>query len=176
MTSEYMGGHLSTFLYAAPLLKPYSSSRITSVCLRNSATWDSLETFLSGYQAIPDVRTLKQLTQVEPVEIGRKPWPMANYTTYRLCGPLFRSFGELLPKKQFSKWFYALFFRLALPYRVNLSNYCQLTTQPNHSVSPYYPSPRTGISIALALRSFDEYHREQSRDHCSTTSMFPKFA
>jgi hypothetical protein len=68
---------------------------------------------------------LEQLTLVEVLPRSGFPsgaWPMANYTKYRLAGPsLFRSFSTLLPREAFKKWFYALFFRLALPFDQNLS-------------------------------------------------------
>ncbi|ESZ96903.1 hypothetical protein SBOR_2697 [Sclerotinia borealis F-4128] len=51
---DYMGGHLSTFFYASPLLKPIPSSSVESNCLRNSGSWNNLESFLAEYHRHQD--------------------------------------------------------------------------------------------------------------------------
>lgn len=40
------------------------------------------------------------------------------------------SYGELLPKKELYKWFYALFFRIVLPYTTNRPNYKLMVYNP----------------------------------------------
>lgn len=120
-----MGGHLTTFLYAAPLLNTSPLGTVQANCLRNSASWNSVEAFLADYQAIPDVKILAQLTQVEVIDRGEGgPWPLANYNKYSLAGPsLFRAFLTLLSREKFKKWFYTLFFRLALPFNQDLHSF-----------------------------------------------------
>ncbi|KAA8567589.1 hypothetical protein EYC84_008064 [Monilinia fructicola] len=127
---DYMGGHLSTFLYASPLLKPLASSSIESNCLRNSGTWDNLESFLAEYQLITDTKMLQQLTSVTVLSRGTPPWPMASYANYGISGSLLQSFEKLLPRKAFMKWFNALFFRLAIPYNLDLYNFGSIIYSP----------------------------------------------
>lgn len=114
-----MNGHLSTFLYATPLLKPFASSTVQSNCLRNTGTWSNIEAFLTEYQLITDRSMLKQLTQVDIVHDGESPLdplPLGNYTIYRrVKAPSSRAFRDLVPRPAFRRWFYGLFFRLALP-------------------------------------------------------------
>ncbi|KAI9645883.1 hypothetical protein NHQ30_005319 [Ciborinia camelliae] len=127
---DYMGGHLSTFLYASPLLKPLPSSSVESNCLRNSGTWNNLESFLAEYQLITDTKMLQQLTSVTVLSRGMFPWPMADYTHYGVSESLHRSFGDLLPRKPFMKWFFALFLRLAIPYNLDLRQFQSVIYSP----------------------------------------------
>ncbi|KUJ24365.1 uncharacterized protein LY89DRAFT_19491 [Mollisia scopiformis] len=128
---DYMGGHLSTFLYAAPLLKPFESSTVESNCLRNTGAWDSVESFLAHYQLIADQTMLRQLTQIKVIFAGDPFWPMGNYTKYRLAGTsLHQPFGELLPRIAFNKWFYGLFFSLASPFNLDLDDWKCIVYSP----------------------------------------------
>jgi hypothetical protein len=80
---------------------------------------------------ITDRKMLKKLTQVEVLYDGEPPWPMAYYTKYRLCGAsLDQPFNELLPRPAFNKWFYGLFFRLALPFNLQLQDHRNIITSP----------------------------------------------
>lgn len=92
-----------------------------SNCLRNTSTWDNIEAFLAEYQLITDRVMLKKLTRIETVYAGEPAWPLGDYTIYRLAGKsLSQPINELLPRVAFSKWFYGLFFRLALPFNLDV--------------------------------------------------------
>jgi hypothetical protein len=113
---DYIGGHLSTFLYAIPILKPPVSSVLASCCLRNLPAFHNLEHFLAEYQLISNFDMLLKLTQVKVLFAGSQPVPMADYTLYQAqWPPKPHNFRSLLPRKAFCKRLYGLFFKLALP-------------------------------------------------------------
>ncbi|TGO17142.1 hypothetical protein BTUL_0020g00270 [Botrytis tulipae] len=118
---DYVGEHLSTFLYASPILKQRPTSFVRSNCLRNAFAFDDVESFLAEYQLITDTKMAQQLTSVTVLSRGEEPWPMTNYIDYGLSKPFLRQFGGLLSRKPFMKWFYALFFRFAIPYNSDLN-------------------------------------------------------
>ncbi|CZT01250.1 uncharacterized protein RAG0_08987 [Rhynchosporium agropyri] len=104
---DYIGGHLSTFLYAMPILKEQDSSFVMSNCLRNSTLWTSIDEFMTYYQYIPNDDILLKLTQTRILTRGESPMPLASYTSYQLSDQLIESskqnFGSLFPQKEFSK-------------------------------------------------------------------------
>lgn len=111
---DYISGNLTSCLYVLPLLKTLPSSHWQMTSLRS--TFESYEAFLSEYQCIPNRQMFKQLTGVEMVTELSPPLPLADYMIHRLAGSLPIKYEELLPKKQFCKWFYALFFKTVIPY------------------------------------------------------------
>ncbi|TVY92831.1 hypothetical protein LAWI1_G006042 [Lachnellula willkommii] len=118
---DYMGGHLTTFLYALPLCRRCPSVFVKANCLRNSSSFNTVLDYLSEYQLITDDKMLLQLAQTIILIRENKdfPWPMADYTYYTWLGPDAHSYPNLLPRKAFTKWFYGLFFRWALPFNQN---------------------------------------------------------
>lgn len=116
-----MGGHLTTFLYALPLCRRCPSVFVKANCLRNSSSFNTVLDYLSEYQLITDDKMLLQLAQTVILIRENKdfPWPMAYYTYYTWSGPNAHSYPDLLPRKAFTKWFYGLFFRWALPFNQN---------------------------------------------------------
>jgi len=155
-----VGGHLSTFLYATPLLKHHKTSTLESRCLRNTGLWDRVESFVAGYQCIADQRVLKQLTQTKVVYGGEFPWPIGNYTKYQLADLIQpQPFSSLLPRQDFNKWFYALFWRLALPFNGKVREIQSIVYSPlnltiffrmiSHLSSLGYPS-----HVSIIMRPF----------------------
>ncbi|TVY26359.1 hypothetical protein LHYA1_G006012 [Lachnellula hyalina] len=118
MTGDYMGGHLTTFLYALPLCRRCPSVFVKANCLRNSSSFLTVLDYLSEYQLITDDKMLLQLAQTIIMIRENKEflWPMADYTYYTWSGPGPHLYPDLLPRKAFTKWFYGLFFRWALPF------------------------------------------------------------
>ncbi|KAG9231841.1 hypothetical protein BJ875DRAFT_103654 [Amylocarpus encephaloides] len=117
---DYMNGNLSLCLYFGPLLKKFPEGLMMSCCLRNSGSWQNIESFLSEYQLIHNEKMLTQLTSVVVFDRGLDElMPMRDYVIYGYGGPP-ASFNRLLPKRAFMKWFYALFFRLALPFNQDI--------------------------------------------------------
>jgi hypothetical protein len=81
---DYIGGHLSTFLYVVPLLKKQFPSGVMSNCLRNSPLWPNVEAYLAEYQCITDDDMLDKLTSVKIILKGNPPFPLADYILHRL--------------------------------------------------------------------------------------------
>jgi hypothetical protein len=116
--SDYVGGHLTTFLHAMPILRRARSSALKATCLRNSDSWATILDYISEYQLIPDDDTLYKLAQVAILvrKNNAMTYPLADYTFYTWAHPNPRHvFSALFPRKPFTKWFYAMFFKLAIP-------------------------------------------------------------
>lgn len=84
---------------------------------------------MADYQCITDRMMLTQLTGVHIIPKGSEnmslitPLPLNEYNYYRPSAPVFKDdWLAMLPRDDFQKWFYALFFRLALPYNVSLDH------------------------------------------------------
>ncbi|CAG8971364.1 hypothetical protein HYALB_00006913 [Hymenoscyphus albidus] len=140
---DYLNGNFSSCLYFAPLLADVPWSVFMSTSLRNGGTWKSIEAFLAEYQCITSESQLMQLTNVAIVDKGPDDslalphpmsqmfgpdmaglmhgMPMAGYISYTYVGHKPQPFQRLLAKKPFMKWIYAQFFRLVLPFNVDIS-------------------------------------------------------
>ncbi|KAA8570727.1 hypothetical protein EYC84_000122 [Monilinia fructicola] len=120
---DNIGGHLSKLLYLTPLLRSGKTSVVKSQFSHNVVSWDSTSAFLADCQCITDKKMLERLTQVEVVsEPGKdESAPWTRYTWYRPIPPCSKShWSNFLPRTEFEKWFCGLFFRLALPYNVDI--------------------------------------------------------
>ncbi|EPE32773.1 TPR-like protein [Glarea lozoyensis ATCC 20868] len=128
---DYMNGNLSTCLYFAPLLNVSPISCVLATCLYNSSSWPTLESFHAEYQLIHNKKMLEQLTRVgyqEPMYNDSRP--MADYIIYDYLHSRPFHFNDLLPKTQFLKWLYALFFRIVLPFNTNLHEQYTIILSP----------------------------------------------
>ncbi|KAM0151843.1 hypothetical protein ACHAQE_008348 [Botrytis cinerea] len=155
---DYVGGHLTTFLHAMPLLARHSTSLAGSVCLRNPPFFRNMGDFLSEYQLVDSEKMLEQLTGVRIVFRGHGPVPLASYTYY--CWnqpidsvPLSKQVKARLSREDLKKWFHALFLKMAIPmtcdHRLSSDNnemiYSPLNLtilfrQPGHLYSLGYPA------------------------------------
>ncbi|TVY65622.1 hypothetical protein LSUE1_G006743 [Lachnellula suecica] len=117
---DYVGGHLTTFLYAMPLLKRTPASVCLSKCLRNPPLWNKFEDYLAHYQLITTDDMLRKLTGVQGPTLCRLP----DYTFYSWHGKLLKlpGFDSLLQRNAFKAWFYALFFQVALPFNCDIQD------------------------------------------------------
>ncbi len=130
--SDYTHGHLTTLLHAMPILRRGPGANLRANCLRSSGSWHTVEDYLSDYNQIPDTGTFDSLAQVQVLirENTAMAYPMTDYTFYAWskAGP--HTFSSLLPRKKFTKWLYALFFRLALPMTLNLMRNMEIIISP----------------------------------------------
>lgn len=128
-----MHGHLSTFLYAFPILHRSLGSNVRANCLRNSDSFPTVMDYLSEYQLITSKEMLQELCDIM-IFVGENKnyvYPMADYTIYAWSNPNpQRPYSGLLERRQFIKWFYGLFFRLALPYEQNLGRTTKIIWSP----------------------------------------------
>ncbi len=118
-----MHGHLSTFLYAFPILRRSPAANIRANCLRNSSTFPTVLSYLSEYTLVPSEESLSALFQVLVLvgENNQLPFPMADYSVYTYSNPEpVTTFPQLVPRKKFEHWFTSLFFRLVLPMRQHI--------------------------------------------------------
>jgi hypothetical protein len=115
-----------------PILRRGPDANLRATCLRNSDSWQTVEDYLADYNQIPDTSTLSALSQIQVLirENTQMAYPMADYTyyTWSVAGP--HIFPSLLPRKKFTKWFYSLFFRLALPMTLNLVDNMRVIFSP----------------------------------------------
>ncbi|APA12848.1 hypothetical protein sscle_10g076180 [Sclerotinia sclerotiorum 1980 UF-70] len=150
---DYIGGHLSTFLYITPIMKLAPSSILQSNCLRNAGSWDSIESFLADYQCITDKEMLRQLTGVSVINEPLKDtiFPLIGYNWYTPALPIFHDdWSVMLPRNDFQKWFYALFFRLALPYKnITESRFSTKATAQDQRLVQNSVLPRNGDPHAI---------------------------
>lgn len=132
ITRDYVGGHLSTFIFAMPIIRRNLAAILQANCLRNSSIFDDVEDYLSEYQFISDEASLIALTQVAVLMRGTPPLAMSDFTAY-VWAPIpnsQHSFSNLLPRKRFTKWFYGLFFRLMLPFEQDLHRVNEVIVSP----------------------------------------------
>ena len=115
-----------------PILLRGPAANLRANCLRNSDSWRTVEDYLSDYNQIPNTSTLDALAQVLIIvrENPALQYPLADYTfyTWSTAGP--HNFSALLPRKQFTKWFYSLFFRLVLPMKLVLAMKTKIIFSP----------------------------------------------
>ena len=77
---DYIGGTLTTFIYALPLTHPGKMSYITSNCLRNPLHWISAAHFNNEYIALSSPVDLEKVFHVRmaPPKHPNEPMPMAD--------------------------------------------------------------------------------------------------
>ncbi|TGO50050.1 hypothetical protein BCON_0193g00110 [Botryotinia convoluta] len=149
---DYVGGHLTTFLHAMPLLARHSTSLVGSVCLRNPPFFRNMGDFLSEYQLISSEKMLEQLTGVRIVFRGHEPVPLASYTYF--CWnqpidsvPLSKQVKARLSREDLKKWFHGLFLRLAVPMACDH----RLISDNNHMI--YSP-----LNLTILFRQLGHLH------------------
>jgi hypothetical protein len=133
-SSDYTHGRLTTFLHAMPILRRGPASNLRANCLLNTDSLRTVEDYLSDYNQIPDITTLDALAQILILvrQNEELPCPLADYTFYTWSKPGPYTFYVLLPRKEFTKWFYSLFFRLALLMKIDLAMEMKIVFTPHH--------------------------------------------
>ena len=121
---DYVGGPLTSFLYAIPLIKDTRSSWITSNCLRNSGIWPNQRDFLNEYLAIHVPNDCSRLLQVKIMETRKKDlfskmlggtlFPMTEYIKWHRLRNKAYVFHDLLPRSTLQKWLSQLFFKVSV--------------------------------------------------------------
>lgn len=149
---DYVGGHLTTFLHAMPLLARHPTSLVGSVCLRNPPFFRDMGDFLAEYQLISSEKMLEQLTGVRIVFRGHGPVPLASYTYY--CWnqpmdsvPLSKQVKDRLSREDLKRWFHGLFLRLAIP----MTSDHRLISDNNHMI--YSP-----LNLTILFRQLSHLH------------------
>ncbi|KAF4632283.1 hypothetical protein G7Y89_g5844 [Cudoniella acicularis] len=172
---DYMGGHLSTFLYAMPLLRRCLSSYVKANCLRNSSSFNTVLDYLSEYQLITNDSQLQQLAQVRIRirENNEITWPMADYSYYVWAQASPNSFSQLMPRAEFTKWFYGLFFRLTLPFQQQLLPYYEVIFSPLNLTILFRLIPHM-VSLGYPAHWLSEVLNNIISNHVLTTARPPR--
>jgi hypothetical protein len=138
---DYIGGTLTSFIYALPLTYPGDNSFITSTCLRNPPRWKSEAHFHNEYIGLSAPSDLTKVFRVrcsgshdpeyDASELGatqpmngkhnmttlRQEWDLIALVGYRYWHYLDRpkSFADLMPREKLETWLYRLLLKLAIP-------------------------------------------------------------
>jgi hypothetical protein len=122
---DYVGGSLSTYLHAIPLLHTAGrASWVTANCLRNPGTWSGgAEQFDYEYTGLHATTDLAKVFGVRGGE-ARQPArggffddmdpPLKDYRRWFRV-PLSGQFYDLVPRDELETWLYNVFLKLAIP-------------------------------------------------------------
>ncbi|KAH8665117.1 hypothetical protein BGZ60DRAFT_516386 [Tricladium varicosporioides] len=136
---DYTSGHLTTFLHALPLLTKKPSSYIKANCFHNSSFFKTLLSYTSEYNLLTSGAHLSSLAGIRVLvrENDAITLPMTDYTYYAWSqAQLVRSwskkskFSDLVPRAEFTTWFYALFLRVVLPFKQSLESRARIIFSP----------------------------------------------
>ncbi|KAK5129040.1 hypothetical protein LTR85_000373 [Meristemomyces frigidus] len=113
---DYIGGTLSSFLYALPLTYPDKSSFITSTCLRNPPRFDTVAQFDSEYIALSAPADLAKVFQVRmaPKKDPYEPMPMCSYNRWH-HQDVSTDPANLMSRGMLETWLYRIFLKIAIP-------------------------------------------------------------
>ena len=93
---DYIGGPLTSFLFATPITKPGTTSAITANCLRNTPVWETLRQFYNEYLLVSEKEEIRQLMQVKRDTTVRE---QANDVTFQKIQGTLRNLPVRVLKK-----------------------------------------------------------------------------
>jgi hypothetical protein len=112
---------MSTFLYAAPMLKQAERTWMATASSGRPTSWATINEYNNEYLAIPDMDVLSNVFNVFEYRAACDPQPRIPTSLWGTIywgqtgpGPL--PISELMSRPKFEKWLYFIFFRLAIPY------------------------------------------------------------
>ncbi|KAK3641500.1 hypothetical protein LTR56_011314 [Elasticomyces elasticus] len=126
---DYIGGPLSSVLYATPMTHPGDASYVTSTCLRNPPRFPSVAVYNNEYLALDTPADLAMTFRVRispPRSAGHDDFPMPlpdfmpmndYHYWHHLPGSL--ELSKVMPRDRMETWLYRLFFKLAIPVHKN---------------------------------------------------------
>ncbi|KAI1269157.1 hypothetical protein F5Y18DRAFT_178241 [Xylariaceae sp. FL1019] len=131
---DYVGGALTSFLYAAPLLRQGNGTGLTSNVLRNPPHWKNVNQFNAEYLLMHDKELIRKhfalklsnLTPKEEDDAGAQlPYyiVMMDYKMWESTGRSKLTLAERLPRGALFRWLYGHFFKLCLPFPRPRSDY-----------------------------------------------------
>ena len=132
---DYIGGSLSTFLYAVPLLEPGNASYVTANCLRNPPRFKSHDHFNNEYIALSSPKDLKRLFHVR-MDPFDQPDDILIMTEYAKWHHVLVStqFADLMPRATLETWLYRLFLKLAVPVKRTMRDFTLIYSPLNLTV------------------------------------------
>ncbi|KAK5131715.1 hypothetical protein LTR08_000603 [Meristemomyces frigidus] len=159
---DYVGGSLSSFLYALPVTYTGDFSYITSCCLRNPPLFRTPRHFTNEYVGLSDSSDLAKLfhAKMEPLQFPEDaPLVMSEYIQWHRCDSS-TNFADLISRPELEAWLYRLFLKLAIPKErksrdfvliyspLNLTAYVRLC---NHLHDIGYPAHWIGSVLSSIL-------------------------
>ncbi|KAI1381366.1 hypothetical protein F4677DRAFT_440580 [Hypoxylon crocopeplum] len=138
---DYVGGSLTNFLYGAPVLKEGAGTGLTSCVLRNVPIWEGVDQFNAEHLLMYDRVMIQKHFQVKLANESQTArsflFPMSfnmimsEYHLWERCSTGRSSLEQLLPRASFSKWLFALFLKICLPFP-RLQSDCTLVFAPHN--------------------------------------------
>ncbi|PGH27060.1 hypothetical protein AJ80_01246 [Polytolypa hystricis UAMH7299] len=164
---DYVGGSLTSFLYAIPLCKSHRGSYITSHCLKNASLWADVDSFNKEYLLLKDQETVERVMQVQKVsgqfdrrdECDSYLW---DYTHWQPTVTSQRALYSLASEDELATWLCAVFFKIVIPplrsrpspmvveSPLNLATFLRLLAYL-HDVG--YPKQWLGMALATILEN-----------------------
>ncbi|KAI1213605.1 uncharacterized protein F4807DRAFT_193787 [Annulohypoxylon truncatum] len=119
---DYVGGSLTSFLYATPLLKQGSGTGLLSCALLNASYWEGLKNFNAEYLLMHDPIMIRKHFSVELAEVENggtnlDRFSMLFYHRWERCNSDTTPLERLMSKTDLSRWLHAHFLKICLPFR-----------------------------------------------------------
>jgi hypothetical protein len=113
---DYIGGTLTSHLYALQMTHPDKTSFVMFTCLRNPPRCNTVASFDAEYVALYAEKDLEQAFHVRfsREEFPTMPVPMCAYNRWYHQAAS-REYKDLMPRAKLQTWLYRLFLKTALP-------------------------------------------------------------
>lgn len=111
---DYIGGTLTSYMYALQLTHPGQHSYITSTCLRNPPRFSTVEAFDAEYVALYTKKDLEKVFHVRMKPNDEIFMPMCVYNRWHHLD-VSRKYADLVPRTKLEDWLFRLFFKVAIP-------------------------------------------------------------
>ncbi|EGG03340.1 uncharacterized protein MELLADRAFT_65695 [Melampsora larici-populina 98AG31] len=118
ITSDYVGGPLTSFLYGVPILEHGPGTGLTSRILRNPLPFDDVSTYFSEYLLMYNPKLVRSHFHLAlSCETPAAEDLMSYLMWERIPKPQqLLNFEQLMSQSKFSRWIYAHFLKICLPY------------------------------------------------------------
>ncbi|KAI0181821.1 hypothetical protein GGR52DRAFT_584258 [Hypoxylon sp. FL1284] len=122
---DYIGGSLTSFLYAGPVLMEGSGTGVTSCVLRNPLQWRTVDHFNAEYLIMHDREGIRKHFLMK---LGERDQPsempfkmldfgdMASYHRWEKCRDGALPLEQLMPQPSLSRWLCSHFLKICLPF------------------------------------------------------------
>lgn len=113
---DYIGGTLSTFLYAMPVTIVGDDAYVRARCLRNPFNFRSMSHLNNEYLGISSESDLESVFQTRLGEHdGIEPAPLGSYANWHHSQKKSLPFPKLMPRARLEVWLYRMFLKIAIP-------------------------------------------------------------
>lgn len=113
---DYIGGTLSSFLYATPVTYPGKASYVTSTNLRNPPRFPTIASFDNEYLGLCDPSDIAKVFRVrmKPLEDPNEIMPSSRYNEWHHV-EVRKDLSSLMPRARLENWLERLFLKIAIP-------------------------------------------------------------